>query len=281
MKDKNFGLRKSLVNWAYVLLAPIVYIFIQNLVYSICKMNDTAYTFFSGISCIVSIVVMYFLFFRRINSNLKNYSVRETQISFNFKMLPWIIIAGATSCYILNAVVSLTNITDTITSYSKVSERIYSGNILLVEIQTVLLAPLSEELFFRGVLYQGLIPCVGKIAAAIVSLLFFGLLHGNLLQGIYAFIMGITIIFLYERFQSLWACIFFHVIANFISFIGTKTYMLDVLFSSKWAIILFIILSVMLFVISIIKIATNDCYYKYKSNRDYIADLDLQNNKEK
>lgn len=84
-----------------------------------------------------------------------------------------------------------------------------------------IVAPLCEELLFRGVLYNMIDTYVRRrgavgtescslrafLIAAICSSLLFALYHGNLAQGIYAFLMGMTFCLAYEltgQFLSAW-----------------------------------------------------------------------------
>lgn len=81
----------------------------------------------------------------------------------------------------------------------------------LTLISTVLLAPLSEELACRGVVYR----LAGKISpkfwvANVVQALAFGILHGNLVQGAYAFVLGLVLGLVYRQFQNIWICMLFH-----------------------------------------------------------------------
>ena len=76
------------------------------------------------------------------------------------------------------------------------------------------LAPLSEELLFRGYVQRTLRP-YGKRFAIFGSALLFGLFHGNLLQTPYAFLMGLLLGWLTEEYSIRWA-ISLHVFNNLI-----------------------------------------------------------------
>ena len=78
------------------------------------------------------------------------------------------------------------------------------------------LAPISEELFFRGMIYGGLRLRFSVWPAAILSGIIFVLPHA--LTGPLAAIilagLGVALAWLYERTGSIWPCIFAHVINN-------------------------------------------------------------------
>lgn len=67
-----------------------------------------------------------------------------------------------------------------------------------------ILAPLSEEVFFRGYILRGLRP-YGKRFAIFGSAFLFGLFHGNLLQTPYAFLIGLVLGYVALEHNILWA----------------------------------------------------------------------------
>lgn len=94
-------------------------------------------------------------------------------------------------------------------------------------IATVLMAPLSEELACRGVVYR----LAGKISpnfwvANVVQALAFGILHGNLVQGAYAFALGLALGLVYRQFQNIWICMLFHAAMNASSVLVNPVYSL-------------------------------------------------------
>lgn len=83
------------------------------------------------------------------------------------------------------------------------------------------LAPLAEEIFFRGFFYGGLRARMPAVAAAILSGLFFGFIHittGNLAVVVQLTMLGIVLALLYERTDSLWPPIFVHTLNNALAF---------------------------------------------------------------
>jgi membrane protease YdiL (CAAX protease family) len=81
----------------------------------------------------------------------------------------------------------------------------------------VVAAPISEELFFRGFAFGGLLRW-GYWPAAAVSALGFSLAHFDPGSVIPFFCIGLVMAWLYWRRGSLWDSITFHFLFNFISF---------------------------------------------------------------
>lgn len=69
---------------------------------------------------------------------------------------------------------------------------------------TAILAPIAEELLFRGYVLRTLRP-FGKRFAIFASALLFGMFHGNLLQAPYAFLAGLLLGYAATEYSVKWA----------------------------------------------------------------------------
>jgi membrane protease YdiL (CAAX protease family) len=83
-------------------------------------------------------------------------------------------------------------------------------NRLSVILMAVVVAPIAEEIIFRGYLYGVMRRYFGRIPAILFSSLLFAAIHGNLsaLPGLC--ILAVTLCLLYERTGSLWATMTLH-----------------------------------------------------------------------
>jgi uncharacterized protein len=81
-------------------------------------------------------------------------------------------------------------------------------------ISTCILAPVLEEMLFRGVLLRSFLVQHTRWAAISFSALFFGAAHLNLYQFILAFALGLLLGWLFERSRSLIPCIALHAAVN-------------------------------------------------------------------
>lgn len=77
-----------------------------------------------------------------------------------------------------------------------------------------ILAPVCEEVVFRGAIFRGLKKDGNIFKAILASGLLFGLLHMNINQASYAFVIGILLGFLVEATGSIFSSILFHVLVN-------------------------------------------------------------------
>ena len=82
------------------------------------------------------------------------------------------------------------------------------------------IAPLAEELLFRGVILSGLRNGKPILSAIILQAVMFGFMHMNLNQMLYAIALGVFNGFLIEVTDSIWPCVFAHAMVNLFSVIG-------------------------------------------------------------
>jgi membrane protease YdiL (CAAX protease family) len=94
------------------------------------------------------------------------------------------------------------------------------GGVALFTLLVVVLAPLFEELFFRGFLFQGLANSWGWLRGAVVSGAVFGLAHLQLDIFVPLFALGFLLAWVYHRTGSLWTSIAFHSLFNGISVVA-------------------------------------------------------------
>lgn len=88
-----------------------------------------------------------------------------------------------------------------------------------------ILAPIIEEILFRGILLRGLLQNgTSPIIAISLSAILFGLAHLNPWQFLGAGLLGAVFGFVYFRTKSLWLCIFLHALNNSVSFIMMLKY---------------------------------------------------------
>ena len=99
----------------------------------------------------------------------------------------------------------------------------YSGFFFLV-IWLVAAAPVAEEMLFRWLVFLRIRDHMSRKWAIILSALAFGIFHGDVLQGIYAFLLGIIFAIILERTGSLLSSVLMHMGANFYSVIMSKYY---------------------------------------------------------
>lgn len=80
-------------------------------------------------------------------------------------------------------------------------------------------SPLAEEMLFRGLVYNRMKLYFPWKLSIVFSALFFGLYHGNLVQGLFGFLLGVVIAWYYERYEKWYVPVIFHGIVNLSSYL--------------------------------------------------------------
>ena len=93
-------------------------------------------------------------------------------------------------------------------------QTLFAGDLWLQALVLLVASPLLEELFFRGVLYGRLKELFPDWSACLISAAAFGLFHGNMVQGIYGFVMGVVLALAMEWCQTVKAPVLIHFAAN-------------------------------------------------------------------
>lgn len=83
----------------------------------------------------------------------------------------------------------------------------------------VLLAPIVEEVFFRGVLYTAVKQAGFPRGALWGSSLFFALIHANVMTFIPLTVLALVLVWLYEKTGNLLSCIAAHAFFNLVNFV--------------------------------------------------------------
>ncbi|HHV55587.1 MAG TPA: CPBP family intramembrane metalloprotease [Firmicutes bacterium] len=85
---------------------------------------------------------------------------------------------------------------------------------LALVVLLVVLGPLAEEIWFRGVVYPAWRARWGRWVALLVESAFFGLLHLNWVAWPALFLVGCALTLVYEHYRSLWPAVFAHAFLN-------------------------------------------------------------------
>lgn len=98
--------------------------------------------------------------------------------------------------------------------YARIARGIYSEPYYLQVLVIGFLMPISEELMFRGLIFERISNFGSETAGAILTSLLFGLYHGTMIQLVYAFVFSLFMIFAYKRSGSFAAPVLFHMVSN-------------------------------------------------------------------
>lgn len=163
------------------------------------------------ISSILTLLILGLVFLIRKKNFLEETSIRSMPVS---GIVP-VALAAAGFNIVVSKLLQIVPFPESwIESYQQNSSMIGAGNVAIAWVATVIVAPVLEEIVFRGLIYTRLKQGMAAIAAAVIASLLFALAHGTIIWGIYTFLLSMILIWTFERFQSLTANICFHFFFN-------------------------------------------------------------------
>jgi membrane protease YdiL (CAAX protease family) len=98
----------------------------------------------------------------------------------------------------------------------------YTAPLLLQIIGVGIIVPISEEFFYRSVLYNRYREESSWMRAGVYSAILFALAHGSMIQMLFAMILGLVLAYSYEKFGSLLAPVIVHITVNMTSVLLTN-----------------------------------------------------------
>ena len=131
-----------------------------------------------------------------------------------------------------NGLIGLTPLPRLFSGYEPVTAAVYGGSVILQVMASVVTASILEELLMRGLVYERLRPLFSDLRPAVLlGALVFALFHGNVVQGVYAFLIGLYFVWLYEAYRSLLPAVLAHAAANASSILLEQLGWLDGLYA--------------------------------------------------
>lgn len=145
---------------------------------------------------------------------IKYAAVGEHVRNINFHSCHFIIIMGILASAGISKIVTLLPIGNILGSYEQISTEFAANALIWQILALVLIGPCTEELIFRGLVYKRIKGYTKSMAGVYISALMFGVYHFNLVQGIYAFVLGILLCYVYEKYETILAPVLLHISAN-------------------------------------------------------------------
>lgn len=125
-----------------------------------------------------------------------------------------LIFTGAVSALVINFILVLTGLPQNNEQYQQVAEVQFALPLWLAFLFYGVISPVVEEMVFRGIACSWLGQNMSPAVAVAGSALLFGAFHGNLVQMLYAGIMGVVLALVYRKYKNLTAPVLLHAAAN-------------------------------------------------------------------
>lgn len=146
---------------------------------------------------------------------------RDIRSVINIKNIFLIILLGIGCQFFVSGLMSfvMPHLGELSEDYTEVLKGITSANSVAVFLFTVVIAPVSEELVFRGVILHKAGRSMPFFIANILQALLFGIVHQNMVQGVYAALLGLLFGYVWRKFHTILAPILVHIFVNASSYL--------------------------------------------------------------
>ena len=203
------------------------------------ELEGSSYNFWLNVASALSTVGAFIICYGIWHKKIQFHSTKEID---KLSIVPMVILAAAIAIG-MNGVLTLTELYRFSPTFQRVSEMQFDTPVWLGIISYGILAPLGEEIVFRGVVYGQLRKVLKVPYAVVLSGLAFGLFHGNLVQAVYATVIGCLLALVYEWYGTIAAPMLFHSVANLFVYVMLELFPFGGVFLSVPSCVLFLALS--------------------------------------
>lgn len=129
------------------------------------------------------------------------------------------LIAGAAIWYV--SIIALSDLlagSQALENYGVHVSKLHQSSPIIVFILTVIIAPITEEIVFRGALFSSITRFLNKPIAVIVTSLLFAIVHVDPVQMGYAFVLGVMLAFIRAETGRILPCIAMHFAFNLMNY---------------------------------------------------------------
>ena len=177
-------------------------------------------TWVEGLSALVTIPVMAILYHGDRKKEKKAGIIPDKKAPL-WKYPAALIMALAMSLG-LNNLIIIGNLSAVDASYKTTMNAMYSAPLAIQILCLAVLVPICEEYVFRGLFFRRMEKESSFVYAMVYSSVVFGVLHVNLVQMLYGFLLGLMLAYVYEKYGSLKAPAAAHMAMNLLSVLATR-----------------------------------------------------------
>lgn len=204
----------------YYVISSLVYFFL-----GIMLGTDTETYMMRQLVCAALTIPAVMSFYRQ-DKQIENHVYGTKKFTWNAKQIRDILLAAASGMTLgiaVNNIIAMTPLIEKSAGFTQANESFFAGQLIYELLGSCLLIPIAEELLYRGIVYKRLRLMVGVAPAMLCSAVIFGAMHVNIVQFLYAGILGLLLAFLLERTGYLYAPVLGHIAANLAAVVRQET----------------------------------------------------------
>lgn len=147
------------------------------------------------------------------------FSVKKEQVLHGL----WAVVIVGCLSIAANNLILMTPLAESSAGYQEANAGFYGSTLALELVGSAAATPILEELVFRGIVFARLREQLPKLAATVVSAFLFAIVHFNIVQFLYALVIGAVLALLMDKAGHLYAAVAGHITANTIAVIRTES----------------------------------------------------------
>ncbi len=147
----------------------------------------------------------------------------KSKAHLNLFLVIWILVVILCLSLSINNFICMSPLVEISDGYQNANAAFYAGAFLFELLGPGLFTPVLEELLFRGIVYEEAKEIFSKKVAIIFSAFVFAVLHFNIVQFVYSFLLGIVLILIMEKTKHLYGAILGHIVANMFAVIRNES----------------------------------------------------------
>ena len=219
MKKRYFAI-PILAIALHFLLSNLLYFLVERLildVFHISPQQFMKYSYWGEILIYAVLILVFFTLYKL----LWRKEISEPRTATNFKDVLGSLVVGFGICGISGLWIMLAeqlpSLQRSVEAMNAGAENIAGGNAFGTFMIAVIAAPVVEEILFRGIVLRSIRKFAPAWGAILISSVLFGVYHLNIVQAVYATLMGIAAGILYEKKRNLLFPILVHFANNLIT----------------------------------------------------------------
>ncbi len=209
--------------WEILFPLFIYYIVLLAVMYLAIAFLGGSYASYMPAQIIATIVTLPVVYFTSYRVTQKAFVQKPPLSLGTLKNILFIIVIAAAFGFSLNNIISMSPLVELSEGYEQANMGFYGSTMTLELIGAGILTPILEELVFRGIIYNSLKKISKTLTATVISALIFAFVHFNIVQFVYAFLVGMVLAVIMEKSRHVYGAMIGHITANVIAVIRTET----------------------------------------------------------
>ncbi len=144
-------------------------------------------------------------------------------------ILQGILLCVGTACIgmALNNFIAMTPLIETSTGFKQANLFFFSGGILIRILTSCIVVPIAEEVLFRGIVLRRVTRMTDERWGIFFSAVLFGIVHVNLVQFLYATLLGVALAVIVMKTKKVSFAVLAHGMTNLAAIVRSETGILD------------------------------------------------------